>query len=102
MIIDKVSAKDNPETAPYFLTLDVPVGEEEPFGPTPYLECDGQCNWKLPGYFGLHGVNGDNSRLSKDNLGSSGCIRHKDEDITFLYNILDPKNKEIRYYIDDV
>ena len=102
LITEKMESSDNPETAPYFLTLDVPVSEQEPFGPTPYLECNGQCNWKLPGYFGLHGVNGDINRLSNENQGSSGCIRHKDEDITFLYNILDPKNEEIRYYIDDV
>lgn len=48
-MIDKVEAVDNPETAPYFLTLDIPVSDEEPFGPAPYLECDGQCNWVLPG-----------------------------------------------------
>ena len=102
LITDKVDASENLETAPYFLTLNVPVGEEEPYGPTPYLECNGQCNWKLPGYFGLHGVNGDESRLSSQNPGSSGCVRHKDEDITYLYNLLDPKKEEIRYYIKDV
>ena len=89
-IIDKVEAKDNPETAPYFLTLDIPVSEEEPYGPTPYLECDGQCNWILPGYFGLHGVNGDLTKLSDEDLGSSGCIRHNDVDVTYLYNLLPP------------
>lgn len=100
-VIDKVEAFDNEETAPYFLTLDVPVSEEEPFGPTPYLECNGQCNWILPGYFGLHGTASNEVKLSKDDPGSSGCIRHKDEDITYLYQLLDPKKEEIRYYIQD-
>lgn len=102
VITDKIEQYENPETAPYFLTLDVPGVEEEPFGPSPYLECDGQCNWNLPGAFGLHGVNGDVSRLNHDNPGSSGCIRHTDEDITFLYKLLDPKREEVRYYIIDV
>lgn len=102
VIVDKVEAFDNPETAPYFLTLDVPISEEEPYGPTPYLECDGQCNWELPGYFGLHGIAGDPSKLSEENEGSSGCIRHTDEDITYLYNLLDPKKEQIRYYIQDI
>ncbi len=101
VITDKMETKDNPETAPYFLTLNVPVGEKEPFGPEPYLECNGQCNWQLPGYFGLHGVNGDMSRLSVENPGSSGCIRHTDKDITYLYNLLDLQKEEIRYYIQD-
>ncbi|HSA83925.1 MAG TPA: L,D-transpeptidase [Patescibacteria group bacterium] len=106
IITGKEEQKDNPETAPYFLTLDVPVGDEEPYGPTPYLECNGsastrgeQCNWILPGAFGLHGVAGDLSKLASDNPGSSGCIRHTDEDITYLYNLLDPEKEEIRYYI---
>lgn len=102
VIVDKLEAFDNPETAPYFLTLDVPIGENEPFGPEPYLECDGQCNWELPGYFGLHGVAGDPTKLSEENEGSSGCIRHTDEDITYLYNLLDPSKEEIRYYIQDI
>ena len=68
----------------------------------PYTECNGQCNWILPGAFGLHGVNGDLSRLSIENPGSSGCIRHSDEDITYLYNNLDPQKEEIRYYIEDI
>jgi hypothetical protein len=102
LIADKHEVADNPETAPYFLTLDVPYTEEPPYGPTPYNECDGeQCDWQLPGSFGLHGVNGDDSRLSPENPGSSGCVRHKDEDITYLYNLLDPKSQEIRYYIED-
>ena len=50
-LIEKLDAKDNTETAPYFLTLDIPVSEEEPYGPSPYLECNGQCNWTLPRYF---------------------------------------------------
>jgi hypothetical protein len=103
LIIDKYETKDNPETAPYFLKLDIPVGEEEPFGPEPYLECEGgQCNWELPGAFGLHGVGGDESRLSDENLGSSGCIRHSDSDIIQLYNLLDPRKEEIRYYVYDI
>lgn len=93
---------DNPETAPYFFELDVPGIEKEPYGPTPYNECSGQCNWILPGSFGLHGVNGDLSRLSAENLGSSGCIRHTDQDITFLYQLLNPSKEEIRYYIKDI
>lgn len=102
IIVEKLEAFDNPETAPYFLTLDVPIGEEEPYGPSPYLECEGQCNWELPGYFGLHGIAGDPSKLSTENEGSSGCIRHTDEDITYLYNLLDPSKEEIRYYIQDI
>lgn len=90
----------NPETAPYFLTLDIPF-DAPYYGPTPYDECGGQCNWLLPGAFGLHGVNGDNSRLSPDNPGSSGCIRHTTEDITYLYNLLDPANSQIRYYVEN-
>lgn len=101
-VIDKMEQFDNPETFPYFLTLDVPVPSTEPFGPSPYTECNGQqCNWMLPGAFGLHGVASDSSRLSKENPGSSGCIRHTDEDITYLYNLLDPAKEEIRYYIED-
>jgi hypothetical protein len=99
LIIAKEESRDNPETAPYFLTLNVPGIENEPFGPVPYTECNGQCNWILPGAFGLHGVNGDSSKISKDNPGSSGCIRHSDEDITYLYNLLNPQKEEIRYYI---
>ena len=101
-IIAKAEAPDNPETAPYFLTLDIPVSDEEPYGPSPYLECQGQCNWVLPGNFGLHGINGEESRLSVEDPGSSGCIRHRDEDITYLYQTLDPKKYEIRYYIENI
>jgi hypothetical protein len=102
IITKKESSADNPETAPYFLTLNIPVSDEEPYGPVPYEECNGQCNWVLPGYFGLHGVNGDESRLSNEDQGSSGCIRHKDSDIRYLYNLLDPEKEEIRYYIEDI
>lgn len=101
-IVDKMESFDNPETAPYFLVLDVPVGESEPYGPEPYLECDGQCNWELPGYFGLHGVASDESKLSENNSGSSGCIRHTDRDITYLYNLFEPKKDSIRYYVVDM
>lgn len=102
IIDDKFDVRDDPETAPYFLKLDVPVGDEYPYGPVPYEECvSGQCNWELPGYFGLHGINNNPSRLSEDDRGSSGCIRHNDSDIAYLYNLLDPENEEIRYYIED-
>lgn len=93
---------ENPETAPYFLTLNIPVLAEAPFGPVPYLECSGQCNWELPGAFGLHGNNGDSEKLTDANPGSSGCIRHTVEDITYLYNLLDPGKSQVRYYIDDI
>jgi hypothetical protein len=101
LITDKFEVKDNHEISPYFLKLDIPYSEKFPFGPVPYLECNGQCNWELPGSFGLHGVGGDMSRLSVDNPGSSGCVRHSDEDITFLYNLLNPKKSQTRYYIFD-
>jgi len=102
LIINKWESPDNPETAPYFLQLDIPGGEDEPYGPVPYLECSGQCNWELPGYFGLHGVNGNEERLSVTDSGSSGCVRHNDADITYLYNLFDPTQTEIRYYIEDI
>lgn len=101
LITEKVPS-DNLEVAPYFLTLDIPITEAEPFGPEPYLECNGQCSWQVPGAFGLHGINGDNSRLSPENSGSSGCVRHNDWDITYLYYLLDPRKQEIRYYIQDI
>ncbi|MDP2638510.1 MAG: L,D-transpeptidase [Candidatus Levybacteria bacterium] len=108
LIIQKHVEKDNPETAPYFITLNIPVGEEEPFGPQPYIECLDyftgemvQCNWTVPGAFGLHGTGGNPNKLSNEDPGSSGCIRHRDEDITYLYNLLDPSTQEIRYYIED-
>ena len=98
---------ENPETAPYFLQLDVPVTDEWPYGPVPYTECKDavtgvniQCDWVLPGYFGLHGVGGDLSKLSDEDFGSSGCVRHSDADISYLYNLLNPENEEIRYYIE--
>lgn len=102
IITGKMESADNPETAPYFLTLDVPVTENWPYGPIPYAECGGQCDWEVPGYFGLHGVNGDATKLSQTNPGSSGCIRHSDQDITLLYNLLDPDKAEIRYYVEDI
>lgn len=102
IITDEFETPDNPETSPYFLTLDIPISEEEPFGPTPYLECNGQCNWILPGAFGLHGLGGDPEKISELDPGSSGCIRHSDEDITYLYNNLNPKADKIRYYIVDI
>lgn len=102
LITGKAETKDDPETAPYFLILDIPYSEEYPYGPVPYLECTGQCDWILPGSFGLHGINGDPSRLSTENPGSSGCVRHTDEDITYLYNLFDPEKEKIRYYIEDI
>lgn len=102
LITKKEESKDNTETAPYFLKLNIPVSQEEPFGPVPYKECyEDQCNWGMPGDFGLHGINGDESKLSIDDPGSSGCVRHRDEDITYLYNILNPEREEIRYYVLD-
>lgn len=107
LIISKKVA-DDPETAPYFLTLDIPYSEELPYGPVPYLECEGplssggkQCNWELQGEFGLHGVAGDEKKLSQKDSGSSGCVRHADSDISYLYAILDPEKENIRYYIED-
>lgn len=81
--------------------LDIPFNDEYPYGPTPYNECNGQCNWQLPGSFGLHGIAGDSSKLLAENPGSSGCIRHSDEDITYLYHLLSPEQQEVRYYIHD-
>lgn len=102
LITDEFETFDNPETAPYFLMLNIPAPSEEPYGPSPYTECNGQqCQWFLPGAFGLHGTASDSSRLGPENPGSSGCIRHRDEDITYLYNLLDPKKEHIRYYIED-
>jgi len=102
IIIGKMETRDNPETSPYFLTLDVPSSDFEPYGPYPYVECNGQCNWDLQGSFGLHGINNDTKRLSASDPGSSGCVRHSDEDITYLYHLLDPNKEEIRYYIKDI
>lgn len=101
VLTEKLEQFDNPETAPYFLTLNIPVPSVEPYGPEPYTECNGQCNWMLPGAFGLHGTASDSSKLAAENPGSSGCIRHRDEDIAYLYNLLDPKREEIRYYVED-
>lgn len=102
LITAKLEAFDNTETAPYFLVLDVPIPSTYPYGPSPYLECDGkQCDWELPGYFGLHGVNGDESLLKSANEGSSGCVRHRDEDISYLYHLFTPEKNPVRYYIVD-
>ena len=101
-VLTKKASSDNPETAPYFLTLDVPTKDTEPYGPEPYLECNGQCNWITPGEFGLHGTGGNPEKLSEADPGSSGCIRHNDQEITYLYNLLNPENEEIRYYIEDI
>ncbi len=101
VITGKQEESNNPETAPYFITLDVPAPSDEPYGPVPYEECNGQCHWVLPGAFGLHGTGGNPDKLSDSDKGSSGCIRHSDEDITYLYNLLDPQKEEIRYYVVD-
>ncbi len=98
IITGKYDAHQNPETSPYFIALDVPVSDELPFGPQPYLECGGQCNWEVPGEFGLHGVGGNATKLSSGDPGSSGCIRHSDEDITYLFNIVGGGEK---YYVLD-
>ncbi|MBI2621489.1 MAG: hypothetical protein HYW63_02470 [Candidatus Levybacteria bacterium] len=109
LITKKESSANNLETAPYFLTLDVPVTEDWPYGPVPYEECldfttgeAKQCDWILPGYFGLHGINRNLSKLSDEDLGSFGCVRHSDSDITYLFNLLNPEAEEIRYYIEDI
>lgn len=102
IITDKKEQFDDPETAPYFLTLNIPAPTEPPYGPVPYTECNGeQCDWIVPGAFGLHGTANTPERLLAEDPGSSGCIRHSDEDITYLYNLLDPAKDEIRYYIED-
>lgn len=101
-VVGKFEAADNPETGPYFLSFDTESGDGYPYGPVPYLECDGQCNWEVAGSFGLHGVAGNPERLADADPGSSGCVRHSDKDITYLYNLLDPANEEIRYYVKDI
>lgn len=107
-LIAEYEVSDDPEIAPYFLTLDIPYTEEYPYGPSPYLECIDQggvarqCDWATPGSFGLHGINNDPTRLSEADKGSSGCIRHTDQDITYLYNLLDPQIDPIRYYVKDI
>lgn len=102
LIIDKTATPDNPETSPYFLTLDIPVTNQEPYGPTPYEECNGQCNWILPGAFGLHGTGENLEKLATTDPGSSGCIRHYNDDITYIYNLLDPQIGPVRYYVKDL
>ncbi|MBA3724351.1 MAG: L,D-transpeptidase [Candidatus Levybacteria bacterium] len=101
VITKKQPELSNPETAPYFITLNVPAPSEPPYGPSPYEECNGQCNWVRQGDFGLHGVAGIPERLTDADPGSSGCIRHTDKDITYLYNLLELDKGEIRYYIED-
>ncbi len=101
IITHKNKVEDNPETAPYFLKLNIPYTEYEPFGPEPYMECNGQCNWVQPGEFGLHGIGDSETRLAEEDTGSSGCIRHTNEDITYLYTLLD-LSQEVRYYVHDV
>lgn len=102
IVTKKLDTRGEFETAPFFLELNVPVSEFEPYGPSPYTECNGQCNWVIPGAFGLHGTGGDPYKLSPDDPGSSGCIRHSDDDISYLYYTLEPEKEEIRYYIKDI
>lgn len=100
-LIAKFETTNDPETAPYFLTLDIPAPDTYPYGPMPYEECNGQCDWVRAGPFGLHGIANTPSKLT--DKGSSGCIRHTDEEITYLYNLLNPSNENpIRYYINDI
>ncbi len=100
-IIAKFDTNTDPETAPYFLTLDIPWTDVYPYGPEPYTECNGQCDWVRPGSFGLHGIAANPEKLT--DAGSSGCIRHTDEEITYLYTLLNPSPENpIRYYIEDV
>lgn len=101
LITKKEESSTNPETSPYFLTLDIPTSEKEPFGPKNYNECNGSCDWEIPGYFGLHGVGGNPEKVSANDPGSSGCVRHKDEDIVYLYNLLEVDKSPVRYYIQD-
>jgi len=93
---------------PYFLVLNIPY--QNAFGgPLSYTECDGQqCNWG-EGDFGLHGTGGDPTRVNNDgdlainDNWSSGCIRHIDSDIEYLYNTLSPTEADpIRYYVEDI
>lgn len=102
LLTSKLDTKENTETAPYFITLNIPYTDNEPYGPEPYEECGGQCNWELPGSFGLHGIASDSSKLAVENAGSSGCVRHSEEDITYLFNMLDLEKGPIRYYIKDI
>lgn len=96
------------ETRPYFLTLNIPY-DSEFAGPEDYYECgpsgNEQCDWIVPGEFGLHGINGVTGRIDgtapENTRWSSGCVRHYDDDITYLYNLLDPYSNEIRYYVQD-
>ena len=102
LITSSSEIRENEEIGPYFLKLNVPYTDDPPYGPVPYQECDEQCNWELPGAFGLHGVSGDRSKLSIEDPGSSGCVRHSDSDIAFLYHLLDLSEKPVRYYIEDL
>jgi len=109
LLTHEEDSSDNPDTAPYFLRLNVPTTDEWPYGPVPYEECKDpitgektQCDWVLPGYFGLHGTGGNPSKLSKEDTGSSGCIRHSDSEITYLFKLLNPEKEDIRYYIEDI
>lgn len=94
------------DLGPYFMKLNIPYTSLTPFGPEPYTECGGQqCNWKTPGDFGLHGTGGNSEKVNNDGSQdwhwSSGCIRHLDEDITYLYNTVDPRAQELRYYVEN-
>jgi lipoprotein-anchoring transpeptidase ErfK/SrfK len=87
---------------PDFLVLNIDY-QNEFNGPIGYDECgdshNAQCFWPTPGEFGLHGVGDTPSRLSDS--GSSGCVRHSNEAITSIYNLLKNETGEIRYYINN-
>ncbi len=98
----KINPEGDPKNTlgPYFLAFDIPYANQFN-GPLNYKECgaDGasQCFWPEPGEFGLHGVGNVPSRLT--DVGSSGCVRHSNDAITEIYNLLKNEKEEIRYYI---
>lgn len=101
---------------PYFIPLNVPTSYRDPvcaneakakgevtedcYGPK-YEECGAsgaeQCNWLTAGQFAIHG----NNRLDEE--GSAGCVRHMNDDISEIYNLLKAENKLVgtRYYVID-
>jgi hypothetical protein len=87
---------------PDFLVLNIEY-QNEFNGPLGYNECgpsrNGQCFWPTPGEFGLHGTGNTPSRLTDS--GSSGCVRHSNDSITSIYNLLKNESGEIRYYISE-
>lgn len=87
---------------PDFLVLNIDY-QNQYNGPLGYNECgpsrNEQCFWPTPGEFGLHGTGDTSSRLTDS--GSSGCIRHSNDAITSIYNLLKNESGEIRYYISE-